>query len=79
MPAGARAVRSGRSEMKYTIPQNIGRVRVMMAIGGKYAVWNGKDGRAKFEIVCRSRKLAEEVALKINTKDHNGEIEVLNG
>jgi hypothetical protein len=65
--------------MKYTIPQNIGRVRVMMAIGGKYAVWNGKDGRAKFEIVCRSRKLAEEVALKINTKDHNGEIEVLNG
>lgn len=65
--------------MKYTIPQNIGRVRVMMAIGGKYAVWNGKDGRAKFEIVCRTRKLAEEVALKINTKDHNGEIEVLNG
>ena len=65
--------------MKYKIPPNIGKVRVMMAIGGAYAVWNGKDGRAKFEIVCRTRKLAEEVALKINTKDHNGEIEVLNG
>jgi hypothetical protein len=51
----------------------------MMAIGGAYAVWNGKDGRAKFEIVCRKRKTAEEVAQKINTKDHNGEIEVLNG
>jgi hypothetical protein len=65
--------------MKYTIPPNIGKVRVMMGLGGKYAVWNGKDGRAKFEIVCRKRKTAEEVALKINTKQHNGEIEVLNG
>jgi hypothetical protein len=65
--------------MKYTIPQNIGRVRVMMASGGKYAVWNGKDRREKFEILCRTRKVAEEVARKINAKDHNGEIEVLNG
>jgi hypothetical protein len=65
--------------MKYTIPPNIGKVRVMMASGGKYAVWNGKDRREKFEILCRTRKMAEEVALKINTKQHNGEIEVLNG
>ena len=65
--------------MKYTIPPNIGKVRVMMAAGGKYAVWNGKDRREKFEILCRTRKMAEEVALKINTKQHNGEIEVLNG
>ena len=65
--------------MKYTIPQNIGRVRVMMAAGGKYAVWNGKDRREKFEILCRTRKVAEEVARKINAKDHDGEIEVLNG
>jgi len=65
--------------MKYTIPPNIGRVRVMMALGGRYAVWNGKDKKQKFEILCRTRKTAEEVAKKINTKDHNGEIEVLNG
>jgi hypothetical protein len=65
--------------MKYSIPPNIGKVRVMMASGGKYAVWNGKDGRQKFEILCRKRQTAEEVALKINTKQHNGEIEVLNG
>jgi hypothetical protein len=51
----------------------------MMGLGGTYVVWNGKDGRNKFEIVCRKRKIAEEVALKINTKQHNGEIEVLNG
>ena len=65
--------------MKYSIPPNIGRVRVMMASGGKYAVWNGKDKKLKFEILCRTRKTAEEVAKKINAKDHDGEIEVLNG
>jgi hypothetical protein len=65
--------------MKYSIPPNIGKVRVMMALGGRYAVWNGKDKKAKFEIICRTRKVAEEVAAKINKKDHNGEIEVLNG
>jgi hypothetical protein len=65
--------------MKYTIPANIGKVRVMMALGGRYAVWNGKDGRNRFEILCRTRKAAEEVARKINTKQHEGEIEVLNG
>ncbi len=66
-------------DMKYTIPPNIGKVRVMMALGGAYAVWNGKDGKMKFEIVCRTRKKAEEVARLINGKKHGGEIEVLNG
>lgn len=51
----------------------------MMASGGKYAVWNGKDRRQKFEILCRTRQMADEIARKINTRDHNGEIEVLNG
>ena len=48
----------------------------MMALGGKYAVWNGKDGRLKFEILVRTRKQAEEVAQKINTKNHGGEIDL---
>ena len=65
--------------MRYKIPPNLGKVRVMMAIAGTYAVWNGKDGRQRFEILCRTRKLAEETARIINTKQHNGEIEVLNG
>ena len=41
---------------RYEIPQNIGKVRVAMALGGKYAVWNGKQGRGEFRIVCRNRK-----------------------
>jgi hypothetical protein len=65
--------------MKYSIPPNIGKVRVVMALGGRYAVWNGKDKKMKFEILCRTRKIADEVAKTINARNHNGEIEVLNG
>ena len=63
--------------MKVAIPKNLGKVRVMMALGGKYAVWNGKDGKLKFEILCRTRKQAEEIAKTINGKQHGGEIEVV--
>ena len=61
----------------YKIPKNIGKVRVAMAVGGKFAVWNGKHGKLEFHILCSSRKQAEEVARKINRKEHQGEIEVL--
>ncbi len=61
----------------FKIPQNTGKVRVAMYLGGKYAVWNGKQGQHEFKILCRDRKHAEEVARKINNKEHNGEIEVL--
>ena len=63
--------------MKVVIPPNLGKVRLMMASGGKYAVWNGKDGRMKFEILCRTRKQAEDLIRIINAREHNGEIEVL--
>jgi hypothetical protein len=62
--------------MKYTIPANIGKVRVAMGLGGKITVWNGKQGKHEFVIVCRTRKQANEVAEKINRKEHNGEIVV---
>ena len=61
----------------YKIPPNIGKVRVAMALGGKFAVWNGKQGRGEFRILCKDRSQAEEVAQKINRNEHAGEIEVL--
>ena len=64
---------------RYKIPKNLGKVRVAMFLGGKFAVWNGKQGRGEFRIFCRSRKQAEEVASIINAKQHDGEIEVLAG
>ena len=61
----------------YKIPKNVGKVRVAMAVAGRFAVWNGKHGKAEFHILCNSRKQAEEIAGKINRKEHQGEIEVL--
>lgn len=50
-----------------------------MGLGNLYMVWNGKQGKGEFSIPCRTRKQAEEVAKIINSKQHDGEIEVLNG
>ncbi len=62
---------------RFKVPQNCGKVRVVMAIGGAYAVWNGKDDRKhELLIVCRDKKQARELARIINEKDHNGEIDV---
>jgi hypothetical protein len=61
---------------RYTIPQNIGKVRVAMGLGGKYTVWNGKQGKHEFSITCRNRKQAEEIVTLLNGKDRPKEIEV---
>ena len=58
------------------IPQNVGKVRVAMGLGGRFTVWNGKQGPGEFVIRCRDRKQAEEICRRINKKDHDGAIEV---
>lgn len=60
----------------YRIPPNIGKVRVAMARGGRIVVWNGKQGRGEFSILCRNRKQAEEIARLLNSKDRPTQIEV---
>ena len=61
---------------KYTVPPNVGKVRVAVAMGGKYAVWNGKQGKHEFRILVRTKKQAQEVAKMINEKSHSGAVEV---
>ena len=61
---------------KYKVPPNTGRVRVAMGVGGTYAVWNGKQGKNEFRILVRTRKQAEELAKIINSRQHNGAVEV---
>jgi hypothetical protein len=58
------------------VPQNAGKVRVAMGLGGKFTVWNGKQGQHEFAITCRNRKQAEELAKLINSKKHGGEVVV---
>ena len=47
-----------------------------MGLGGKYTVWNGKQGQHEFSITCRNRKQAEEIATLLNSKNRPAEIEV---
>jgi hypothetical protein len=61
----------------YQIPKNLGKVRVAKGLGHKWMVWNGKQGKSEFAIVCRDRNQAEQVARIINGKQHQGEIEVM--
>jgi hypothetical protein len=58
----------------YKVPPNTGKVRVAMGLGNKFTVWNGKQGQHEFAIPCRNRKQAEEIAKKINSKEHKGEV-----
>ncbi len=60
--------------MKIPVPPNTGKVRVAMTLGGKYTVWNGKQGKNEFAIVCRNRKQAEAIAKLINSRQHGGEV-----
>ena len=60
----------------FKIPQNVGKVRVAMGLGGKFTVWNGKQGQHEFKIFCRDRKHAEELVALINSKKHGGEVQV---
>lgn len=62
--------------MRYEIPSNTGKVRVAMFLGNKYAVWNGKQGRGEFRIICRTRKQAEDLVKLINSRDRPKWIDV---
>ena len=64
---------------QYSIPPNAGKVRVAMGVAGTYAVWNGKQGKNEFKILVRTRAQAEQIAALINSKEHGGSIEVLDG
>ena len=57
------------------VPTNTGKVKVALTLGGKWTVWNGKQGQNEFVVVLRNRKQANEIAKIINSKEHNGEIQ----
>ena len=56
------------------IPKNAGEFRIIIAMGGNYAVCNDKTGKHKLIIPCRDRVQAEAVLKRLKEKDHNGEI-----
>ncbi len=61
---------------KITIPPNTGKVRVAMTLGHKYTVWNGKQGKGEFSLVCRDRKHAEAIAARINATKKQSKVAI---
>ena len=64
---------------KVPIPKNAGQFRVGRSpIAGNYLVSNDRTGKNEVTIPCISREQAEEFCRRLNTGDHNGEINVPN-
>ncbi|HEV7302215.1 MAG TPA: hypothetical protein VGN72_22950 [Tepidisphaeraceae bacterium] len=61
---------------KIIVPPNTGSVRVAMGLGGKFTVWNGKQGQHEFSVACRNRAAAVKLAAEINARRKEGTIEV---
>lgn len=61
---------------KKTIPENAGQFRVSTAKAGNYIVLNDRTGRNQVIIPCRDREQAEELCRRLNSGEHNGEINV---
>jgi len=59
---------------RHRIPKSPGKCKVIITMAGTYAVFNNKTGKNKVLIPCRDKEQAEEIARKINDKDHDGEI-----
>lgn len=61
---------------KIKVPQNVGKVRVAMGLGGKFTVWNGKQGKHEFKLFARDRKHAEALATAVNKMRDGGELNI---
>jgi hypothetical protein len=67
--------RNGFDHMpRHRIPKNPGECEVITTKAGAYAVSNKKTGKNKVLIPCRDQEQAQDIARKIDAKDHDGEI-----
>jgi hypothetical protein len=59
-----------------TIPDNAGTFRVSTARAGNFIVLNDRTGKNQVIMPCRTREQAEEICERLNSGDHNGQINV---
>ena len=58
---------------RITIPRNAGEFRVVFPTrAGTYAIWNGRTGKNKVLIPCKSKEQAEELLRRLREGDHDG-------
>jgi hypothetical protein len=60
---------------EHIIPNNAGPYRVIKSMAGTPLVTNGRKGKTKVSIPCKSWDQAEDVCRRLNEKDHPGVIQ----
>src|ERR1700722_3924169 len=61
---------------KFIVPKNAGKCQVCRHWTGTWTVYNGQGGKSGVNIPCKTREEAERICEKLNTGDHNGQINI---
>jgi hypothetical protein len=61
---------------KFIVPENIGKCLVFQGLTGLWTVGNQQSGKNAVYVPCKTREEAERLCERLNTGDHNGQINV---
>ena len=61
---------------KFIVPKNPGKCGLVVGFTGLWTVSNGQLGKNMIYIACKSKEEAEAIRDKLNTGDHNGQINI---
>ncbi|HEY2584385.1 MAG TPA: hypothetical protein VGI81_01320 [Tepidisphaeraceae bacterium] len=61
---------------KFIVPKNVGHCFVGQGLTGMWTVMNGQSGKNHVYIPCKTREEAESICEKLNTGNHNGQINI---
>ena len=56
------------------IPENPGQFRIEESYAGTPLITNGKSGKKKIHIPCKTMKQAQELCRRLNAGDHDGQV-----
>ena len=61
---------------KFIVPKNVGKCFVFRGGTGLWTVGNNQHGKNAVLIPCKSKEEADRLCEKLNTGDHNGQINI---
>lgn len=61
---------------KFIVPKGIGKCNVLHHWQSLWTVSNGQRGKNAVFIPCKTREEADDICERLNTGDHNGQINI---